>query len=198
MSFVQAARVNTPGPRDDRVGRGRRAEGDDQMIKARHTSAALLVGALALVAAGCGGGGKHSSTSTTASTNQTTSTGTTARSTSTTATTPKPASPAKPTTPINPKASQTPLADTPAKTLTFSGTGVKDIGKPNPLRLPQNSTIEWTNDGAIFQIIPASVHVQSPVNSKGHSGTATIRKGAYYGFLINAVGHWTVKIIPNG
>jgi hypothetical protein len=82
--------------------------------------------------------------------------------------------------------------------LTFSGTGVKDIGKPNPLRIPTNSTIEWTNDGAIFQIIPASIHVQSPVNSTAHSGTASIRKGAYYGFLINAVGHWTVKIVPGG
>jgi hypothetical protein len=166
------------------------------MTRRRHSSAALLVGALALAAGGCGGGGKHSNTSTTASTNRTTATGATA-STSTTGTTPKPARPTK-TTPNNPKSSQTPLADTPAKTLTFSGTGVKDIGKPDPLRLPANSTIEWTNDGTIFQIIPASVHVQSPVNSRAHSGTASIRKGAYYGFLINAVGHWTVKIIPNG
>jgi hypothetical protein len=164
------------------------------MIKPRHSAAALLVGVLSLAASGCGGGGKHSNTSTSATT-ATTGTSPAAKTpatgkTSTTAkTTPAPA---------KPKSNQTPLADTAAKTLTFSGTGVKDIGKPDPLRLPKDSTIQWTNDGAIFQIIPASVKVQSPVNSKAHSGTATIGKGAYYGFLINAVGHWTVKIIPNG
>jgi hypothetical protein len=164
------------------------------MTKSRQSAAALLVGVLTLAASGCGGGSKHSSTSTTATT-ETTATSPTATTPSTakTPTTPK-ATPA----PAKTKSNKTSLADTPAKTLTFSGTGVKDIGKPDPLRLPANSTIQWTNDGAIFQIIPASVRVQSPVNSKAHSGTATIRKGAYYGFLINAVGHWTVKIIPNG
>jgi hypothetical protein len=165
------------------------------MIRSRHTAAALLAGVLALAASGCGGGSKHSNTSTTASTTTpatgATGTSTTAKKPRATKTTPAPA-------PAKPKSNRTSLADTPAKTLTFSGSGVKDIGKPDPLRLPQNSTIEWTNDGAIFQIIPASVHVQSPVNSTAHSGTATIGKGAYYGFLINAVGHWTVKITPAG
>ena len=64
------------------------------------------------------------------------------------------------------------------------------------MRIPKDSTIHWTNDGTLFQIIPASVHVQSPVNSTDHSGEAPIKKGAYHGFLINAIGHWTVQIVP--
>jgi hypothetical protein len=158
------------------------------MTQPRRISAGLLTGLLILGLTACGGSSKKSASTTTTKTLTTTTTTPSGKKvvhkTTTTITTPK--------------SSRTSLAGTPAKTLSFSGSGVKDIGKPNPLRLPKNSTIEWTNDGAIFQIIPASVKVQSPVNSKAHSGTATIRKGAYHGFLINAVGHWTVKIIPNG
>jgi hypothetical protein len=161
------------------------------MTKQRHITAALLAGVVAVGGAACGGGSKHSSTTaTTASTPQAT---TTPGKTTTTGK----STPAKPKPTSAPKSNQPPLSQTPAKTLTFTGSGVKDIGKPNPLRIPKDSTIQWTNTGAIFQIIPASVKVQSPVNSKAHSGTATVKKGAYYGFLINAIGNWTVKIIPD-
>jgi hypothetical protein len=160
------------------------------MTNPRRCSAVLLTGILALGGAACGGSSKHSSTTTTASTPKATPQPASGKSTK--AKTPAPT----PTPTSTPKSTRVPLSQTPAKTLTFKGSGVKDIGKPEPLRIPTDSTIEWTNTGAIFQIIPASIHVQSPVNSKAHSGTATIRKGAYYGFLINAIGNWTVKIIP--
>jgi hypothetical protein len=158
----------------------------------RHITVTLVAGLLTLGLAGCGGGSKHSSTATTASTTPAKSTGKQPPAKAKTAT--KTASTSTSSGQV--KSKEPPLSETPAKTLTFSGSGVKDIGKPNPLRIPTNSTIEWTNTGAIFQIIPASIHVASPVNSTAHSGTATIRKGAYYGFLINAIGNWTVKIIP--
>jgi len=163
------------------------------MINSRQSTAALLAGALALAASGCGGKAKHPTPTTAAATGTTTSSTTSIESTGTAPTTPKPSSPPKSATR---KSNQPSLASTPAKTLSFSGTGVKEIGKPDPLRIPTASTIHWTNDGALFQIIPASAKVQSPVNSKAHSGTAPLGKGAYYGFLINAIGHWTVKIVP--
>jgi hypothetical protein len=140
-----------------------------------------------LGASACGGSSKHSSTGTTASKGTTSAQGKT--STTGAKAAPKP---------HKPKSNATPLSQTAPKTLSFSGNGVKDIGKPSPLRIPTDSTIQWTNTGAIFQIIPASVKVQSPVNSKAHNGTAALKKGAYYGFLINAIGDWTVKIVPGG
>jgi hypothetical protein len=157
------------------------------MTNQRRTAAAMLAGLFALGGTACGGSGKHS----TATTTTTTTSGKTA---------PAAKSSAHKTTKAaaKPKSSYPPLSATPVRTLSFSGTGVKDIGKPAPLRIPTNSTIEWTNTGALFQIIPASVHVQSPVNSTAHSGQAPIRKGAYYGFLVNAIGNWTIKIVPGG
>ncbi len=157
------------------------------MINSRQSTVALLAGALTLAAAGCGGKSKQSMPTTTAANGTTSSTGT-ASST--------PTGSGKTAKPARPKSNRPSLADTPAKTLSFAGTGIKEIGKPDPLRIPTASTIHWTNDGAIFQIIPASPKVLSPVNSTDHSGTAPLGKGAYHGFLINAVGHWTVKIVP--
>jgi hypothetical protein len=158
------------------------------MTNPRRFSATVLTGILVVGVSACGGSSKHSSSSTTASTPTTATKSSSGKTTKTKTSTQKPAA--------SSKSRGTPLSQTPAKTLTFTGSGVKDIGKPSPLRIPTDSTIQWTNTGAIFQIIPASIHVQSPVNSTAHSGTATIRKGAYYGFLINAIGNWTVKITP--
>jgi hypothetical protein len=150
------------------------------MTLAHRTTAALLAGTLVLGASACGGGGsKKAATTTTATTG-----------TSTTSTTPK-----------NGKKKATPLSQTPATTLKFSGTGPKEIGVP-PLRLPVNSTLKWTNDAPpavrLFQVIPASPKVQSPVNSRAASGQARIGKGAYHGFLVNADGKWTLTIVPGG
>jgi hypothetical protein len=141
----------------------------------------VLAGVLALSAGACGGSSsKHAAQAGTTTDGQTSST------TSSTATTP------------TGKKKRPSLSATPAKTLSFSGTGVKEIGKPAALRIPTDSTLKWTNDGALFQIIPASIHVQSPVNSREHSGEAKLRKGAYHGFLVNAIGHWTLTIVPGG
>ena len=177
------------------------------MTQARRMTVALLAATLALAAAGCGGSSKHkveSTTPTTAVTTTTDTTGTTPTDTTTTdagktSTTGK-AGKSKDkasttdttTTSTTPK--PPPLSQTPARVLRYAGVGVLELGT---VRIPKDSTITWTNDGQLFQIIPASVKVQSPVNSMAHSGTAQIKKGAYHGFLINAVGHWKVTITPN-
>ncbi len=155
------------------------------MNNPRPIIATALAVLLVLGATACGGGKKSATTATVVTTTHTTTTPTRTTGTPTARSTPKPS-----------KSGAPPLSQTPAKTLSFSGSGIKDIGKPNPLRVPTDSTIRWTNTGGIFQIIPASVHVQSPVNSTANSGTAPLKKGAYYGFLINAVGNWTIKIVP--
>jgi hypothetical protein len=149
------------------------------MTHPRRTAVALLAGTMALGACGGGGGGKQAAKNTT-STAETVST------------------PAKGKAARTSRSKRPSLASTPATTLKFSGTGPIDIGKPAPLRIPTNSTIKWTNDGPVFQIIPASIKVRSPVNSRAHSGEAKIGKGAYHGFLVNADGHWTVTIVPGG
>ncbi len=147
------------------------------MTLAHRTTAALLAGTLVLGVSACGGGDSKKKVATT------------------TSTTPAP------TTTKSGKKKATPLSQTPATTLSFSGTGPKEIGVP-PLRIPVNSTLKWTNDAPpavrLFQIIPASPKVQSPVNSRGASGQAPIRKGAYHGFLVNADGKWTLMIVPGG
>ncbi|MGI8803293.1 MAG: hypothetical protein ACR2KV_14200 [Solirubrobacteraceae bacterium] len=160
--------------------------------------AAVLAGTLVLlgvasVLAGVWDGGGSKKTATTASTPNT-------------ATNPKTAPAAKPARvrTKNGKPVRTPLSQTPATTLAFSGTGSKDIGKPEPLRIPVDSTLQWTDAGApatrIFQIIPASPKAISPVNSREASGSAPIKKGAYYGFLVNTnlYDKWTLKIVPGG
>lgn len=171
------------------------------MTQPRRMTVALLAAALALTAAGCGGSSKRKAASTTPTTAvATTTTGTTttdtttgnAGKTSTTAKGDKSTHKTSTTDTNTPK--PPPLSQTPARVLRYAGMGVLELGT---VRIPKDSTITWTNDGQLFQIIPASVKVQSPVNSMAHSGTAQIKKGAYHGFLINAVGHWKVTITPN-
>jgi hypothetical protein len=150
------------------------------MTLAHRTTAALLAGTLVLGASACGGGSKKKAATTTTATTGTSTTATTTKSG---------------------KKKATPLSQTPAKTLNFSGNGPKEIGVP-PLRIPVNSTLKWTNDAPpavrLFQVIPASPKVQSPVNSRAASGQAAIHKGAYHGFLVNADGKWTLTIVPGG
>lgn len=159
------------------------------MRYAPRTTAALLTGTLALLGTGCGGGGSKKQTSATTTTPTTTST-------TATTTTGKKKHHKKAVTNGPP-----PLSQTPATTLSYSGTGTKELGT---VRIPVDSTIEWTDAGApatrLFQIIPASVKVQSPVNSREASGRATIKKGAYHGFLVNTnlYDKWTLKIVPGG
>jgi hypothetical protein len=159
------------------------------MRYSRRKTAALLAGMVVLGLSACGGSSKKATTTTTTSAaGATSTTATTTTRTTTTTTTTKSGKP-KPT----------PLSQTPATTQTFSGSGPKELGV---VRIPKNSTINWTNDAPaavrIFQVIPASVKVQSPVNSRDASGSAQIHKGAYHGFLVNADGKWTMTIVPNG
>lgn len=147
------------------------------MTHSRLAALALIAG----LAGGCGGGSSKHAPASTSTADQSSSTATTQTTTDHTGTTPN--------------AKRQSLAQAPASTLKFKGTGPKELGV---VRITRDSTIKWTNDGPLFQIIPASVHVQSPVNSRDHSGEAKIRKGAYHGFLINAAGNWTVSIVPGG
>ena len=160
------------------------------MSYARRTTAALLTGTLVLVGTGCGGGGSKKQASTTTTTPTTTST------------TPATTTPGSKKHKKKKKAvtnGPPPLSQTPATTLSYSGTGPKELGT---VRIPVDSTIEWTDAGMpatrLFQVIPASVKVQSPVNSRDASGSATIKKGAYHGFLVNTnlYDKWTLKIVP--
>jgi hypothetical protein len=162
------------------------------MTHLRRTTVALLAGTLVLAGTACGGGSKHAKTST--STTATGKTSTTATGPTSTTATGKTS-----TTTASGANKPPPLSATPATELKYSGTGVKELGV---VRIPKDSTIKWTDDAPaatrLFQIIPASVKVQSPVNSRDASGEAKIRKGAYHGFLVNAVGHWTLDIVPGG
>ena len=154
------------------------------MLEPGRTTLATVIGVVGLTLSGCGGGSAKPVPAGT-----TTGAGTTAAGG--TGTTPAPIAGKKP--------KRTSLAATPAKTLTYSGTGPKELGV---VRIPVKSTLEWTNDAPaavrLFQIIPASAKVQSPVNSRDAAGRALIAKGAYHGFLVNADGKWTLKIVPGG
>lgn len=77
-----------------------------------------------------------------------------------------------------------------AEVQTFSGNGGKSLGT---ITVAKESTLEWTNDGAIFQIY---TNAGVPVNSQAHSGSSVLEAGSYSSFQINAVGNWTIKIVP--
>ena len=70
----------------------------------------------------------------------------------------------------------------------FSGNGAANIGTVN---VPSASTIHWTNDGALFQVLDFGI------NSQGHGGTSALAAGKYPNVEVNALGNWTLKIIPN-
>lgn len=73
---------------------------------------------------------------------------------------------------------------------TFSGNGGKNLGI---ITVAKESTIEWTNDGAYFGIY---TNEGVPVNSSAHSGSSVLEAGTYSKFQINALGNWTIKIVP--
>jgi hypothetical protein len=72
----------------------------------------------------------------------------------------------------------------------YSGNGGKTIGT---IKVEKESTLEWTNDGAYFGIYSSE---GVPVNSSAHSGTTVLEAGTYKKFQVNAVGNWTIKIVP--
>jgi hypothetical protein len=72
----------------------------------------------------------------------------------------------------------------------FIGNGGEDLGM---ITVKKDSTIEWTNDGFYFGIF---TNEGVPVNSYAHSGTSALGAGTYTKFLVNALGNWTIKIVP--
>lgn len=72
----------------------------------------------------------------------------------------------------------------------FSGNGGKNLGA---ITVENESTLEWTNDGILFQIY---TNENLPVNSTAHNGSTVLEAGKYTKFDINAVGNWTIKIVP--
>ena len=74
---------------------------------------------------------------------------------------------------------------------TFSGNGSESLGT---LEVPVDSTLEWTNDGALFQIFDESFGIA--VSSLAPNGSTTVAAGTYPNVLVNAVGSWTITISP--
>jgi hypothetical protein len=82
------------------------------------------------------------------------------------------------------------------KTVTheYSGSGPKNLGE---ITVAKDSTLKWTNDGAYFGINAGTISSKSgSVQSYGHSGTTVLPAGTYQIFFVNAVGNWTIKIVP--
>jgi hypothetical protein len=80
---------------------------------------------------------------------------------------------------------------------TAVGEGKSFIGNRDqnlaPITVDKESTIEWTNDGFFFAIF---TNQGVAVNSRAHSGASVLAAGTYTRFLINALGNWTIKIVP--
>jgi hypothetical protein len=72
----------------------------------------------------------------------------------------------------------------------FIGNRDQNLG---PITVERESTIEWTNDGFFFGIY---TNQGVPVNSHAHSGASVLAAGTYTKFLVNALGNWTIKIVP--
>jgi hypothetical protein len=76
-------------------------------------------------------------------------------------------------------------------TTRFSGNGGKRLGT---IHVTRGATFVWTNDGGIFQVFDADAAI--PVNSTSASGTSDLPTGTYKDVQVNAVGNWTIKIVP--
>jgi hypothetical protein len=85
----------------------------------------------------------------------------------------------------------TPQAAPQRATLTFSGNGGKSLGN---ITVPNDSTLVWTDDGDVFDLNDDSYGIY--VNSQGRSGTTDVPAGTYNHVTVNAVGNWTIKIVP--
>jgi ABC-type Fe3+-hydroxamate transport system substrate-binding protein len=83
----------------------------------------------------------------------------------------------------------------PHPTRSFSGNGGETIGT---LHVSQNSTIKWTNDGALFAVNIVNGTNDYSINSQGSSGTSVLPAGTYPNVGVNAIGNWTIQIVPGG
>jgi hypothetical protein len=78
----------------------------------------------------------------------------------------------------------------PGEVQSFSGNGGKNLGT---ITVEKESTLEWTNDGLLFQVYTSE---GVPVNSQAHRGSSVLEAGTYKNFQVNAVGSWTIRIAP--
>jgi hypothetical protein len=92
--------------------------------------------------------------------------------------------PSQPPAPLSSPAS----APAPSPTKSFSGNGGENIGTIN---ISLDSTVAWTDDGGLFQVLDFGI------NSQGTSGTSALAAGTYRDVEVNALGNWTLKIVPN-
>jgi len=94
------------------------------------------------------------------------------------------------TGPSQPPLSSSTLAPPPAPSnvQSFSGNGGENIGT---IKVSADSTVDWTDDGGLFQILDFGI------NSQGVSGTSALSAGTYPNVEVNAMGNWTLKIVPN-
>jgi hypothetical protein len=93
-----------------------------------------------------------------------------------------------PSPPPQPLPSPAPSPPTQSNSPSFSGNGGKNIGTIN---VASDSTIRWTDDGGLFQVLDFGI------NSQGQSGTSALAAGTYRNVEVNALGNWTLKIVPN-
>jgi len=74
----------------------------------------------------------------------------------------------------------------------FRGDGGKTLA---PFRVSGASTLFWANNGGIFQIFPSGGTLHGSVNSQGSKGWTFLPTGTY-ALQINAIGSWTLNIVP--
>jgi hypothetical protein len=83
---------------------------------------------------------------------------------------------------------QTNNTSTPPQTDNFSGNGSTTLA---PITIP-DSTLSWTDDGGLFQILTDGINV----NSQGSSGSTFVPAGTYT-IDVNAIGNWTINLAPS-
>lgn len=92
----------------------------------------------------------------------------------------------------SPPTQSTPKASAPVAVQRYSGNGAENLGA---ITTSQGATLEWTNDGGIFQIFAYhGAMPELPVNSQSSSGSSVLEGGHYTKFQVNAVGNWTITI----
>lgn len=76
----------------------------------------------------------------------------------------------------------------------FSGNGVKSLGT---ITVPADSNLNWTNDGELFSVFGGLGSANYiAINSQARNGSSAVSKGTYRNVQVNALGNWTITIIP--
>jgi hypothetical protein len=75
--------------------------------------------------------------------------------------------------------------------VSFRGNGGQSLP---PFRITHPSTLFWTSDGELFQIFPKGLGGGN-VNSQARAGW-TYMPSARYRLDVNAIGNWTIKVVP--